>query len=82
MLVKDLISKLREWHKPEDHLAVHIWSVDDVLGTAEEMGVKLSLKDANSIIDDIDGHIDSELGITWETIRCSIENYLEVKANG
>ncbi len=82
MQSKDLIQKLKEWYKPDDHLAVHIWCIDDVLGTADEMGVKLTIDDANNIIDDIDRHIDSELGITWETIKCSIEDYLGEKANG
>ena len=82
MQVKDLIMKLNEWYKPDEHLAVHIWSIDDVIGTAEEMGVKISVNDANNIIDNIDRHIDCELGITWEMIKCSIEDYLGEKENG
>ena len=82
MEVKDLMYKLKGWYKPEDHLAVHIWSIDDVLGTAEEMGVELSVDDANEIIDNIDSHIDSEYGITWETIKTSIQLYLGEKKYG
>ena len=82
MQVKDLIDKLKKWYKPDDHLAVHIWCIDDVLGTADEMSVKLSIDDANNIIDNIERHIDCEYGITWETIKCSIEDYLGEIANG
>lgn len=46
------------------------------------MSVKLSIDDANNIIDNIERHIDCEYGITWETIKCSIEDYLGEIANG
>ncbi len=82
MQVKDLIQKLQEWYKPEDHLAVHIWCIDDVTGTADEIGVKLTVDEANEILDDIDRHIDCDLGITWVTIKCAIEDYMGEKANG
>ena len=82
MLVKDLTERLQQWYKPDDHLAVHIWEIDDVTGTAKEMGAELSADDANEILDIIDSHIDCEYGITWETIKTSIQNYLGEKVNG
>lgn len=72
--VKDYIEQLQNLYKPDDVIAVHLWQVDDVLGKAEEMEVKLSKGDAEDIIETIHSHIDSEFGITWETIVTTIQN--------
>ncbi len=82
MQVKDLIQKLKEWYKPTEHLAVHIWSSDDIKEAAQEMETELSQEDINNVLDNLDNDIDSELGISWDTLRSAIEDYKGEKANG
>jgi hypothetical protein len=83
MLVKELKRRLRTLYKPNDHIAAHLWCSEDVFQVAGEIGETITKKAANEIIDDIDRHIDSELGITWVTIKCVLQNYLiEKRANG
>jgi len=83
MLVKELKRRLRTLYKPNDHIAAHLWCSEDVFQVAGEIGGTITKKDANEIIDQIDRHIDSEFGITWDTIKCILQDYLrEKKANG
>ena len=83
MQVKELERRPRTLYKPNDHIAAHLWCSEDVFQMAGEIGETISKRTANEIIDDIDRHIDSELGITWVTIKCVLQDYLrEKKANG
>ena len=83
MQVKELKRRLRTLYKPNDHIAAHLWCSDDVFQIAGEMGKTITKKAANEIIDQIDSHIDSEFGITWETIKCTLQDYLrDNKLNG
>lgn len=83
MLVTDLIHKLQTLYKPDQHIAAHLWSPEDVFQMAGEMGETVSKKGTNEIIDDIEEHIDSEFGISWATIKCVLQDYLrDNKANG
>lgn len=59
------------------HVAVHIWCREDIIQTAKRMGVRLGEKAADEILDDIDAHLDSELGITWDTIYCAVNGWME-----
>jgi hypothetical protein len=71
--VKDVIERrLKGVH---GHIAVHIWQREDVKGIAREKGIQLSDKAADEILDSIDDHVDSELGITWETLRCEVDDW-------
>ena len=54
MQVKDLILKLKEWIKPDEHLAVHLWSSDDIREAAQEMEGEISQEDINNILDNLD----------------------------
>jgi len=72
--VEEAIKRLK-WNGSQ-HVAVAIWSEDDVLERAKELGIKCSRAQAREIIDSIDHKQDCSLGITWDTI----DNYLyEIK---
>jgi hypothetical protein len=75
--VKDYIEKLQRDFKPEDHIAVHLWQTADVIGYAEnEMkGIVVTQEEADNIIDNIHSHLDSEHGITWDTLHSAIADY-------
>lgn len=51
-----------------EHVAVAIWSEEDVLGRAKELKVECSREQAREIIDEIDRKQDCSLGISWDTI--------------
>lgn len=56
------------------HVAVAIWCEDDVLGRAKELGINCSRARAREIIDEMDRKQDCELGITWTTIDCYLQD--------
>lgn len=66
--VAEAIKRLK-WNG-EQHVAVAIWSEDDVLERAKELGIKCSRARAREIIDRIDHKQDCSLGISWDTIGC------------
>ena len=71
--VKEAIRRLK-WASPQ-HVAVAIWSEDDVLERAKERHTKCSRARAREIIDRIDHKQDCSLGITWDTIDCFLDDF-------
>ena len=53
------------------------WATEDVLGKADEMGVKLTENEADKILDQLLRLHDAELGINWLVI----ENYIQEHIN-
>jgi len=66
-------------YKPEEHIATAIWCEEDVLGRAKELGKKISRKQAQEILDDIERRQDYEYGISWTTIDCAIEDAQQIQ---
>ena len=54
-----------------------LWQTEDVVGKANEMGFEISEEEAEDIISNIDNSSDCEYGITWETIRHHINEWIE-----
>lgn len=50
-----------------------VWDRSDVLGKAWARGMLLTNEQANDLLDDIRRHHDPELGITWTTIECALD---------
>lgn len=73
--VRQYIKQLRTLYKLNDVIAVHLWQVDDVIGKADELDIKLGKQDAEEIIECIHNHIDSEYGITWDTLASTITDF-------
>ena len=69
--VEEAINRLKRCR--EEHVAVAIWSEEDVLGRAEGRHIKISREEAAVILDEMDYKQDSELGITWTTIDCYLD---------
>jgi hypothetical protein len=74
--VKDVIEHLKGY-KPDEHIATAIWCEEDVLGRAKEQGKKITREQAQEILDTIDRKQDCELGITWDTLDCYIDEAIE-----
>jgi len=80
MKVSEAIEHLKKYYKPNDHIVMDIWHTHDVLDISKESDsckriAELTTKEAEEIIDYIHNNIDSEYGVTWETIRSSILFY-------
>lgn len=73
------VRKVIEWLETaygnkDEHIAVHIWSEDDVMSRAIGRGIKVTRKQAQDIIDTIDRKKSATLGITWDTIDCHLDD--------
>ena len=69
--------ELTTYLRNERNLAFIVWQTDDVIGKANEMGFEMSQEDAESVIGDIDRSSDCEYGITWETIRHHVDEWVQ-----
>lgn len=72
--IKELIERL-QWHNPDEHVAVAIWSVEDVKTQAESRNLKIDDEQAEAIIERIDAKHDASIGISWDTIDCYLDDY-------
>lgn len=72
--VKRAIEHLSSIYKPSDHIAIAIWSIEDVINQAKENGIKITKKQAEKVIDFIDRKQDATLGISWVTVDCALDN--------
>lgn len=55
------------------HVAIAIWSREDVIEVATNKGLDCTPEKADDLLDYIDGHQDCELGITWLTLDCAVD---------
>ena len=69
--VASLIEHL-QGYKPDEHIAAPIWCEEDVLGRAKELGKELTREQAQEILDEMERKQDCELGISWDTLDCFI----------
>ena len=75
--VKEVVDWLLRNCSPDEHVAVDIWCVEDVLERAEERGIKISRKEAEKIIDEIHRRRDSTVGINWVVIDAYLDEVEE-----
>ena len=76
MEVKEWIKVLKKMD-PEETICVHYWQIGDVLHMAEEMDEKVTREEAQEILEEIEDNIDSEMGVSWTSIRCGIEDLIK-----
>lgn len=60
-------------------VAVAIWCAEDVLQKAKEMNIECSQQQAEDVLEHIDDHQDCELGITWMTLECELEELRSIQ---
>jgi len=70
--VANVIEHLQGYN-PDEHIATAIWCEADVMGRAEEQGMRITHKQAQEILDAIDRKQDCEMGISWDTLDCYID---------
>lgn len=69
--VEDAMERLKQ--NGSQCVAVAIWCEDDVLGRAKERGILCTSEQAQEILEEMDRNQDCELGITWTTIDCYLD---------
>lgn len=79
--VRKVVEELQRYNQ-EEHVAVAVWSEDDVIHRAEEINVKISREKAQEIIDRIDRKQTATLGITWDTIDCYLDDLDDMSEGG
>jgi ribose 5-phosphate isomerase len=71
--VKKIIENLSSSYKSDDHVAVAVWSIEDVMIQAKERGMKITKKQANDVLDFINDKQDATQGINWTIIDCVLD---------
>lgn len=60
-----------------DGVAIHVWSRPDVFRVAWEAGWPISQRMADTILSNIESHVDPEYGITWLTLESAVQDFYE-----
>ena len=76
MIVSEWIQRLQNEFKPDQHICIHLWQTDDVISKANEMGVAVTEEEAEDVIEGMEHHIDSSLGVSWITVECGIDDFI------
>ena len=74
MTKQELIAHI-EAYPDDEHFAVHIWSLDDIILKARENNIVLTDKEAAEILDKLERNIDSEYGLNWNAVNDGILDY-------
>ena len=75
MTIKEAIRQLKTY-KPEMECAVALWQPDDATGRAKNRGITLTKDEADEVIYLVQRTQDCELGISWITIDCAIDEII------
>lgn len=68
---------IRQFLEQERNHAFILWSLEDVIGRAENIGSEMPQSVAIDIMGNISKSADCELGITWDTLDFHIEEWIE-----
>jgi len=72
---KKLIKWLQENYEEDKPLCVAIWSAEDILERAKELEIEITEEQANIIIETMDRRQSADLGVSWDTIDCYLDEY-------
>lgn len=70
---QSIIQKLKQHHKPNDVLAVTVWTVKDVLNRANSREITLTENEAEEILEQVHLYQDPSVGINWDVIDFVID---------
>ena len=68
-LIRDILNDLF------DSVALHVWSREDIIGVAKERGWPIAPEATDEILENIERHVDCELGITWLTVEIAVDDF-------
>ena len=78
MTIKELKEHI-ELYDDNMPCAYALWQPDDVKEIAGEEEVELSDEEIGEILDDIHSHQSAEFGISWESLRCAVRDFVRDK---
>jgi len=70
--------KAKEWieilkkRNPEEVVCIQMWVAEDVIQQSADMDEKISKKETQKILGDIENSIDCNYGVTWDNIDSGI----------
>ena len=76
--VKEVIRDLRSSHNPCDVICALIWTTEDVMREAEEKGVKITKREAETILNQMEHDHNACCGVSWETIDNCLDDLIEL----
>ena len=76
----DLLSK--ELAEDIGKTIYHSWHIDDVISQARSRDINLSEQQAIEILQRVDHHKDSMIGISWDTLDVHTDQYLKDMSGG
>ncbi len=68
MKVKYWIERLQKDYDLEESVCIHLWTRPDIEERAKELGYNFTANDCDLILEDMEHHIDSGLGVSWVTV--------------
>ncbi len=68
-LIRDILNDLF------DSVALHVWSREDVISIVNKRGWPISPETTDEILENIERHVDCELGITWLTVEIAVDDF-------
>ena len=60
-----------------DKHCIITWSREDISDVAHTLRVELSDEECVEVLKDIESGHDCEYGITWETLRCYVQDFVD-----
>ena len=76
MKPKEWIERLQSLD-PNKSICIHLWQMDDVIEKSEDMSEDITNEEAQEILEEIEDNIDSEMGVSWTTLRVNIEDLIK-----
>ena len=77
MKVSNLIEYLQKYYKPDDIVAHHMFTTEDVEEIGKNMGYVFTQNQIDYILENVEHHIDSEYGMSYDSIESAIEDYVD-----
>ena len=77
--VREVIKHLKKYNKLDDIIVAHIWTVEDVMEQAKNDDITITEDEAGVILEQMEDDLDSNDGITWETISFRLQDYREAE---
>lgn len=78
MKIKDLMNHLKQYD-PELDCAYSLWIPDDVIETAQNLGVNISNEQIEEVLYIVNESHDANYGISWQTLEYAIDNVVNQK---
>jgi len=70
---QSIIQKLKQHHKPNDVIAVTVWTVKDVMNRAKSRHIPITENEAKEVLEEVHSCQDTSIGINWGVIDSGLK---------